>query len=68
MEELTTVEGMSAVFAAMSTPPDIGYHCLAPWKILPDQISGETAASKRLIERASVRETISRAMGTRHKM
>jgi hypothetical protein len=63
VEKLNTVEGMSAVFARMvKGAVDNGYHCMAPWKILPPGIPGEGEMKKRLRERADVCETISRAL------
>ncbi|OXV08982.1 hypothetical protein Egran_03256 [Elaphomyces granulatus] len=67
LEKLKTVEGMSAVFLKMAkNAVDNGYHCIAPWKILPPEIPGEsnqeTKDEKRSRERADVCETISRAL------
>jgi hypothetical protein len=67
VEKLKTVEGMSAVFSRMvNGVVDNGYHCMAPWKILPPEIPGEsnqeTKDEKRSRERADVCETISRAL------
>lgn len=68
-DKLTKVEGMSAVFETMvGSAVDNGYHCLAPWKILPSQIRGEEAGPKRrLRERAHICETISRALEDMYK-
>jgi hypothetical protein len=67
-EKLKTVEGMSAVFETMvGSAVDNGYHCLAPWKILPNEIRGETSGPKRLRDRAAICETISRALADMHR-
>jgi hypothetical protein len=67
VDKLKTVEGMSAVFSRMvNGVVDNGYHCMAPWKILPPETLGEsnreTRDEKRSRERADVCETISRAL------
>ncbi|KAL6832171.1 hypothetical protein V8C40DRAFT_238029 [Trichoderma camerunense] len=60
---LNTVEGMSAVFAKMArSAVDNGYHCIAPWKILPFKTSDGDEEMKRSDERKYVSETISRAL------
>ncbi|KAF7530971.1 hypothetical protein G7054_g9332 [Neopestalotiopsis clavispora] len=61
-ERLDTVEGMSAVFSAMvKGAVDNGYHCIAPWKILPD-IPEPEPARRRHEQRMYIVETISRAL------
>jgi subtilisin family serine protease len=67
-DKLKTVEGMSAVFETMvGNAVDNGYHCLAPWKILPDEITGEDTEPMRLRGRAYICETISRALEEMHR-
>ncbi|KAF3000401.1 hypothetical protein E8E14_001268 [Neopestalotiopsis sp. 37M] len=61
-ERLDTVEGMSAVLSAMVKGAiDNGYHCIAPWKILPDIVEPEPTR-RRHEQRMYIRETISRAL------
>jgi hypothetical protein len=68
IDKLHTVEGMSAVFERMvEGAVDNGYHCMAPWKILPPEIKGEEPIPKRLRERAHICETISRALEDMHR-
>jgi hypothetical protein len=68
VDKLHTVEGMSAVFETMvGGAVDNGYHCMAPWKILPPENKGEESGPKRLRERAYICETISRALEAMHK-
>lgn len=43
LERLSTVEGMSAVFAAMAKDKGNGYDCIAPWKILSEDVRDECA-------------------------
>ncbi|KAK7930998.1 subtilisin-like protein [Apiospora marii] len=60
--DLSRVEGMSAVFARMARGAvDNGYHCIAPWKIMPslDHVDG---AKRKEAQRAHICETISRAL------
>ncbi|KAK8867391.1 hypothetical protein PGQ11_005969 [Apiospora arundinis] len=60
--DLSRVEGMSAVFARMAKGAvDNGYHCIAPWKIMPslDHVDG---AKRKEAQRAHICETISRAL------
>jgi subtilisin family serine protease len=68
VEKLNTVEGMSAVFSEMvNGAVDNGYHCMAPWKILPPEVPGENPESKRSRERAYICETISRALEAQYR-
>jgi hypothetical protein len=68
IDKLHTVEGMSAVFETMvGSAVDNGYHCMAPWKILPSGPKGEEPGAKRLRERAHICETISRALEDMHR-
>lgn len=62
VHKLNTVEGMSAVFFKMVQGVDNGYHCMAPWKILPPE---SESVSERSSKRAYVCETISRALEAR---
>lgn len=63
IEKLRTVEGMSAVFERMvKGAVDNGYHCMAPWVILPPAVRGEDQPSERVRGRPHVCETISRAL------
>lgn len=60
--DLSRVEGMSAVFARMAKGAvDNGYHCIAPWKIMPslDHVDG---AKRKEAQRAHICETVSRAL------
>jgi hypothetical protein len=61
-DRLDTVEGMSEVFSAMvKGAVDNGYHCIAPWKILPSTAELESAR-RRHEQRMYISETISRAL------
>ncbi|RAH79509.1 subtilisin-like protein [Aspergillus japonicus CBS 114.51] len=67
IDRLSTVEGMSEVFNKMSKEAvDNGYHCIAPWKILPPEldVDDQDPAAKRLRQRTDICETISRALET----
>lgn len=67
VDRIRTVEGMSEVFNKMSKESvDNGYHCIAPWKILPPEssVDDQDEAGKRLKQRNDVCETISRALET----
>lgn len=62
IDRLHTVEGMSAVFDKMvKGGVDNGYHCMAPWKMLPI-LNTEEPRERRLRGREYIRETISRAL------
>jgi hypothetical protein len=66
-EVLSTVEGMSAVFAKMAQGgKDNGYDCMAPWKIIQHS-ADEDPGKKRKDERAHICDTISRALEDAYK-
>lgn len=68
VDRLCAVEGMSAVFERiLEGAIDNGYHCMAPWKLLPPEVKGEEVVPKRLRERAHICETISRALEDMHR-
>lgn len=70
-QSITTVAGMSAIFAKMATE-DGRYHCLVPWRLLrsseqdeDDGDGGEVGMdrkARREAERRYICETISRAL------
>ncbi|ETS79009.1 hypothetical protein PFICI_08862 [Pestalotiopsis fici W106-1] len=60
-DRMETVEGMSAVFSAMVMAVDNRYHCMTPWKILPN-ISEPEPTRRRHKRRDYIGETISRAL------
>ncbi|KAK8115459.1 hypothetical protein PG984_011961 [Apiospora sp. TS-2023a] len=62
--ELSRVEGMSAVFARMARGAvDNGYHCITPWKIMPQNLGHVDGGAKgKEAQRAYICETISRAL------
>ncbi|PYI24682.1 hypothetical protein BO99DRAFT_438966 [Aspergillus violaceofuscus CBS 115571] len=67
IDRLSTVEGMLEVFNKTSKGAvDNGYHCIAPWKILPPEldVDDQDPAAKRLRQRTDICETISRALET----
>lgn len=72
IHKLQTVEGMSTVFAKMAAAAvDNGYHCMAPWKILPlgdSELENEDPTAKRLRERDYICETISRCLEEMHRI
>jgi hypothetical protein len=61
-DHLKEVEGMSEVFAEMVDDPDNGYHCMAPWKLLPE------IADRQISEaRIEISRRISNALAKRYK-
>ena len=60
---LRGVEGMSEVFAEMVDDPDNGYHCMSPWKLLPNDHEEQPMEELRI----EVSRRISNALKKRYK-
>lgn len=68
IDKIHTVEGMSAIFERMVEGAfDNGYHCMAPWKLLPSGVKNEDSQTQRIHERKYICETISRALEEMHR-
>jgi hypothetical protein len=68
VDKLRTMEGMAAVFESMVVGVvDNGYHCMAPWKLLPSEVRDEEPRARRGRERAHICETFSRCLENMHR-
>ncbi|KAF9879129.1 hypothetical protein CkaCkLH20_03362 [Colletotrichum karsti] len=64
-ENLRTVEGMSAVFTAMARDTDNKYQCVAPWKILSEELRNDRV--DKVVARRDVMERIITAWKGRYQ-